>query len=52
MRCFLVSLLRAVLRFGDYAGGARFEYGEQQRQERLTVFSKEIRRISKAGGEI
>ena len=52
MKRFLVSLIGTALGVGYYVGGARFEYGEKQRQERLTVFSKEIRRISEPGGEI
>jgi hypothetical protein len=37
---------------GCYAGGARFEYGEQQGQEMQTAFSKTLKKMSETGGEI
>jgi len=48
----LVPLIRAALGCGYHAGGARLGCGEQQRKERMTVFSKGIRVLWNVGGEI
>jgi len=49
---FPTFLVGAISEFGCYAGGARFEYGEQQGQEMQTAFSKTLKKMSETGGEI
>jgi len=52
MKCLRVSLLGDISVLGYYAGGARFEYGEQQQLERLTPLSKIPKKTLETGGEI